>query len=513
MKLPVNYTFGSYLFSIFNRFISFNFRAMSVTVTRKDFNFLPDSSRILARFFRGGDERTQNLIARVLSLSEAQVQLALEQTLRDFAQRHRNISHVFIRHFNNIKGVIEDMQVDLNELSEECKLLIGAYCTMEYSIESAAFFNPSMMEDFDQTLLEPGEKRVIISFRATGEGHISSIVFRRAIIDRNCDLSLRKMGTDIDMPEISHKKLYDKERFVMKLKEMNIHEKYSMIIMNQLPDKFEYYSLKEAVSQVLNNRRIKAEKRMALEEITWLVDSFYDLKFHHDSDISERVIFPISASESRGIEDARFVRFYDEDNTSKIYATYTAYNGHTILPKLVSTDDFYTFRIMPLHGNGAMDKNLAFFPRKVNGKYAMLARVDGVNNYIMFSERPTLWNDPIKIQEPKYPWEFKQIGNCGSPIWTEEGWLLLTHGVGPMRRYCIGVSLFDLDDPTKEIGRLKEPLIAPLESERNGYVPNVVYSCGSIIHNNNLILPYAVSDYSSTYAVVNMDELFSELKK
>lgn len=486
---------------------------MSVTVNRKDIHFLPDSSRILARFFRAGDLRTQKLIARVLSLNEEQVHLALEQTLREFANRHRNISRVFIRHCNNIQGVIEKMNVDFDQLSEERKLLIGAYCTMEYSIESAAFFNPSIMEDFDQTMLEPGERRVILSFRATGEGHISSIVFRRAIIDKNFNINLRKIGEDIDMPEISHKKLYDKERFIKKLKEMKIPEKYSMTIMEHLPDKFEYYSLKEAVAQVLKNKRIKAEKRLALEEITWLVDSFYDLKFHHDSDLTERVIFPISASENRGIEDARFVSFQDEDNTTKIYATYTAYNGHTILPKLLSTSDFYTFRIMPLHGNGAKDKNLAFFPKKINGKYAMLSRVDGVNNYVMFSERSTLWNDPIKIQEPKYPWEFTQIGNCGSPIWTEEGWLVLTHGVGTMRRYCIGASLFDLDDPTKEIGRLKEPLIAPLESERDGYVPNVVYSCGSIIHNNHLILPYAVSDYSSTYAVVNMDELRAEFKK
>ncbi|WP_081211076.1 glycoside hydrolase family 130 protein [Salegentibacter sediminis] len=486
---------------------------MSITVIRKDVEFLPDSSRILARFFMAGDLRTKNLISRVLSLDEPQVHLALEQTLREFANRHRNISRVFLRHYNNIEGIIKDMKVDLDQISEERKLLIGAYCTMEYSIESAAFFNPSIMEDFDQTLLEPGEKRVILSFRATGEGHISSIVFRRAIIDKNCDLKLKTIGVDIDMPEISHKTLYDKGRFIQKLKEMEIPEKYIMTIMQQLPDKFEYYSLKEAVAEVLNNKHIKAEKRLALEEITWLVDSFYDLKFHHDSDITERVIFPISASESRGIEDARFVCFHDEDNTAKIFATYTAFDGHTILPKLVSTDDFYTFRIMPLHGNGARDKNLALFPRKIKGKYAMLARVDGVNNYVMFSDRATLWNEPIKIQEPKYNWEFTQIGNCGSPIYTEEGWLVLTHGVGTMRRYCIGASLFDLDDPTKEIGRLKEPLIAPLESERDGYVPNVVYSCGSIIHNNHLILPYAVSDYSSTYAVINMDELLSELKK
>ena len=244
-----------------------------------------------------------------------------------------------------------------------------------------------------------------------------------------------------------------------------------------------------------------------------MVDSYYDIEFKNDSDISERVIYPISESESNGIEDARFVHFTGEDGCVKFYATYTAYNGHTILPKFLSTDDFCKFRVMPLHGKGAMGKNLALFPKKIKGKYAMLSRLDGVNNYIMFSERNTLWNNPILLQQPKYPWEFTKIGNCGSPLWTEKGWLIITHGVGPMRRYCIGASLFDLDDPTKEIGRLCEPLLMPLENEREGYVPNVVYSCGSIIHNDHLILPYAVSDYSATYAVVEMAALFEGLKK
>jgi predicted GH43/DUF377 family glycosyl hydrolase len=232
-----------------------------------------------------------------------------------------------------------------------------------------------------------------------------------------------------------------------------------------------------------------------------------------DSDITERVIFPVSESESRGIEDARFVRFIDDDKSEMIYATYTAHSGHTVLPKLLSTKNFYTFRVMPLHGNGALNKNLALFPKKIKGKYAMLARIDGVNNYLMYSERPTVWNNPVIIQEPRFPWEFTHIGNCGSPIWTEEGWLIITHGVGAMRRYCIGASLFDLDDPSKEIGRLHEPLLAPREDEREGYVPNVVYSCGAIVHNDSLILPYAVSDYSSTYGVVEMAELIEALKK
>jgi predicted GH43/DUF377 family glycosyl hydrolase len=486
---------------------------MRVSVLRKNVRFTPDSSRVVARYFMNGDQRTQQLVNRIMMLDDKQIADALEHTLREFASRHRNISRVFLKHCANIQGIIENMAVDYAGLSEERKMLIGSYCTSEYSIESAAFFNPSIIEDFDQLYLEKGEKRVIISFRATGEGHISSIVFRRGVLDKNNDLQVMRPGDHIDMAEISHKKLYDKKRFTRKLKEMDIPDKYSLSIMQNLPEKFEYYSLKQEVNKVLQNNDVSNDRRKALEEVTWLADSFYDVQFKHDSDLSGRVLFPISDSESRGIEDARFVRFTDDDKTEKIYATYTAYNGHTILPKLLSTDNFYTFRVMPLHGSGAQNKNLALFPKKINGQYAMLARIDGVNNYLMYSDRPTIWNNPVMIQEPRYPWEFTQIGNCGSPLWTEEGWLVISHGVGPMRRYCLGASLFDLDDPSKEIGRLDEPLLSPREDEREGYVPNVVYSCGSIIHNDSLILPYAVSDYSSTYGVVHLPELLEAIKQ
>ena len=485
---------------------------MRVSVNRKNIKFKPDSSRVVARFFMNGNVRTEKVVARILAMDEYQIKKTLEQTLREFANRHRNISRIFFKHCANIQWIIERMGINYSELSDERKMLIGSYCTMEYSIESAAFFNPSIVEDFDQSDLELGEKRVILSFRATGEGHISSVVFRRAIIDKQNELHVSTIGDNIDMAEVTHKKLYDKIRFIKKLKEMHIPEKFSHTIMEELPEEFEYYALKKMVEKVLDDGTINGERKMALEEITWLADSFYDVEFQRDSDISERVLFPISDSESKGIEDARFVRFKEDDGTEKIYATYTAFNGHTILPKLLSTEDFYTFRVMPLHGKGAQNKNLSLFPKKIKGQYAMLARIDGVNNYIMYSDRSTIWNDPIMIQEPKFPWEFTQIGNCGSPIWTEEGWLVISHGVGPMRRYCIGASLFDPDDPSKEIGRLNEPLLAPLEDEREGYVPNVVYSCGAIIHNGNLILPYAVSDYSSTYAIVDMAELFYALK-
>ena len=484
---------------------------MKVSVTRKKIKFLPDSSRVVARYFMSGEERTKELIGRILVMNDQQVSHTLEQINREFARRHRNISSLFYKHCGNVKAIIEEMQVNYEQLSDERKMLIGSYLTMEYSIESSAFFNPSMVEDFDQSGLEKGEKRVVISFRATGEGHVSSIVFRRGVIDKENNLRMMRIGDNIEKAEVSHKMMFNKKRVLSKLAEMHTLDIYSSIMCN-LPDVFEYSVFKGLINKELSCENIDKEKKEAYEEVIWLLDSFYDVQFKHDSDISERVIFPVSDTESRGIEDARFVRFVDDDGSESVMGTYTAYNGHSILSKLITTEDFYTFRIMPLHGEGSQSKGMALFPKKINGKYAMLGRVDGVNNFLMYSTRTNQWESPQIIQRPKYPWEYTQIGNCGSPLWTQEGWLVITHGVGAMRRYCIGVSLFDLDDPSKEIGRLPEPLLAPLEDEREGYVPNVVYSCGSIIHNNSLILPYAVSDYSSTYAVVDMVELMVALK-
>jgi predicted GH43/DUF377 family glycosyl hydrolase len=484
---------------------------MKVAVVRKNVKFLPDSSRVVARYFNSGEERTKELIARILAMSDQYVVHTLEQINRGFARRHRNISAIFYKHFENIRPQLEEMQVNEAYLSEERKRLIGSYFTMEYSIESSAFFNPSMVEDFDQSSLEKGEKRVVISFRATGEGHVSSIVFRRGILDNDNNLRMMRIGNDIEKAEIVHKMMFNKKRIMSKLAEMHTLDIYSYIL-SDLPEVFEYSAFKNKLTIELANSDISKEKKEAYEEVIWLMDSFYDIQFKHDSDISERVIFPISETESRGIEDARFVRFVNDDKSESIMGTYTAFNGHSILSKLITTEDFYTFRIMPLYGEGSQGKGMALFPKKIKGKYAMLGRIDGVNNYLMYSLRPNEWKNPQIIQRPEYPWEFTQVGNCGSPLWTEEGWLIITHGVGAMRRYCIGASLFDLEDPSKEIGRLPEPLLTPLEDEREGYVPNVVYSCGSIIHNNSLILPFAVSDYSSAYAVVDLKELLDALK-
>lgn len=487
---------------------------MQVTVSRKNLVFNPDPSRVIARFLFTGEERAINTIQSILAMSEKQVLLTLNQTLRDYSMRHRNISRIFEKHFNKIANLIISLDENPDEIDYSKKILIGSYFTMEYSIESAAFFNPSMVEHPDQTDIKPGSKRVIISFRATGEGHISSIVFRTGILDKSNKLTVESIGDMLEEAEHIRRHVYDKKSFDHKLEEMQeIHGLIPpALILDKLPEKFTYGELRKCIDESRKSVHLTSDKEYLFNQLTWLASSHYELQFSLDTNISERVIFPVSANEKNGIEDARFVKFTDENNKTIYYATYTAFDGTTILPKLLETEDFYHFRIRPLHGEIAQNKGMALFPRKVNGKYAMLCRLDGFNNYIAYSDNITVWREAKILQQPQHPWELIQIGNCGSPIETEEGWLVITHGVGPMREYSLGAALFDLDNPEKEIARSKTPLLVPNTEEREGYVPNVVYSCGSMAHNEELIIPYAMSDYSSTYASVNLKELINELK-
>lgn len=485
---------------------------MSIELTRKDIVFQPDSSRVIARFFYNGDDRSRQLILAILALSETRQLQELSNVLRKYAKRHRNILRIFERHFSRLAHLLQSMNIDTQELDTNQRLLIGAYFTMEYSIEAAAFFNPSIVEDPDQSRTEPGETRIILSFRATGEGHISSIVFRSALIDKLNTITVEPAGRLLDSPEHVRNHIYKKESFLKKLREMqNFDNPAYPAIEQKLTETFTYEELKRYADEAGKRPEMDIAATLFLHEMMWLASSHYEMDFSLDTDISERVIFPIADTEKNGIEDARFVRFTDENDLQTYYATYTAYDGANILPKLLVTSDFYHFKVLPLHGEIAQNKGMALFPRKINGKYAMLCRIDGVNNYIAYSDNISVWRKAVLIQAPKYPWEFIQMGNCGSPIETEAGWLILTHGVGPMREYVLGVSLFGLDNPEVEIGRLNRPLLVPNRKERDGYVPNVVYSCGAFIHNQSLIIPYAISDYASTYAVVELKGLLEEL--
>lgn len=485
---------------------------MAVTTKRKNIQFKPNPKRVITRFYMPGHEsRAQSLLERILALSETERMLLFNQVLRQFSSRHRNITRILEQNYQLVEPLLKSISVDTNSLSRETRYVIGAYFTKEFSIESTAFFNPSIIEDPYQGNLHKNQKRIILSFRAVGEGHMSSIVFRSGLISESNDLILDPVSDCVDVPEIITRYQYDKQRFLAKLEEMDIKKDVIALVMSPLKDRFVYGELLAATDEVLKRQDLSFTGRQVVQAINWLAKSHYEVTFSLDTAISDRVLFPVSYAESNGIEDARFVRFVDDDGSTIYYATYTAYNGYAILPKLIATRDFYQFEVKPIHGEHAQNKGLALFPRKIKGQYAMLSRIDGLNNFVMFSEDVTLWQNASRIAAPQHPWELVQIGNAGSPLETEHGWLVITHGVGPMRAYCLGAMLLDLEDPTRVIARLREPLLVANEEEREGYVPNVVYSCGSIIHNGELIVPYAMSDYSSSIVNFPLDDLFDEL--
>ncbi len=487
---------------------------MAVSFQRKALRLIPDPRRVIARYYRPGhSDRARSIVQQVLGLSAEEVHWSLSRILRRFSGRHRNISRTFHSHYETLVREIPALADVTNGLSEEQRLLIGSYFTAEYAIESTAFYNPSIVEDPDQTDLQSGEKRLIISFRATGEGHISSITFRRGVVDEHCDIRLEEPGPLVDMPETVNRYVYDKTTFLKKLDEMRIRKEVIREVMDRLGQRFVYGELQASIEETLKNPSLSFTRRKVIQAINWLASSHYEVTFSRDTNISERVLFPVSYAESNGIEDARFVRFRDADGSTTYYATYTAYNGYAILPKLLETKDFYHFKVMPLNGEYAQNKGLSLFPRRIRGKYAMIGRCDGVNLYIMFSDNINLWQEAVQIQRPCFPWEFVQIGNAGSPLETEAGWLLITHGVGPVRTYCLGAALLDLEYPSRVIGRLKEPILTPNEEEREGYVPNVVYSCGSFIHNGYLIVPYGMADYATAFGCVPLQELLDRITR
>jgi predicted GH43/DUF377 family glycosyl hydrolase len=482
---------------------------MAFKVTRSNIRLNPDYKKVIPRFFNTGNERSLLMINKVLQMEDSDIETLLNHIFTEFSSRYRNIQAIFLKHFNIIKHLLADKDPDA--LAEKKKLLIGSYFTMEYSIEAAALFNPSIVEDPDQDGAGFGQKKVIVSFRATGESHISSLVFKRGTLDENGMLYFEPSGLFFTEGIVTEQNRDNKLAFKNVLSQMALPEDILPNILNQLQNSFTYKEMEAVLKDALTKIESPDEKKRLKYDILSRVNTSYELHFSADSLLSERVIFPVTITEKNGIEDARFVKFREDDGTFTYIATYTAYDGSFILPQLIITKDFCHFKIMPLHGKAAINKNLALFPRKINGHYVMLSRIDGINNYIMFSDDIYIWEEPILLQEPKYPWEFVQIGNAGSPIETEKGWLVITHGVGPMRKYCLGASLLDLSDPTIELGRLKEPLLMPNEEERDGYVPNVVYSCGSMIHGDKLIIPYAVSDHASSFASVPVKDLLESI--
>jgi predicted GH43/DUF377 family glycosyl hydrolase len=472
----------------------------SLAIHRHHIILQPESARVIIRpFIPSSGRRLSTIIGRALALTEEEVEKELTAVHADFDSRHFDIEPVLMSHFAKVQSEIFTQR----PLTRSRQLLIGALFSGEYSLEAAALFNPSIVPHPDQNGVPVGGLRFIMSLRATGEGHISSIEFREGIIAPDGHIELTPVSRYVSLPEVLPNPGYRKKRFMIKLHEMGFDNECTAAVMDALATEFTRNELAVRVASVRRESLpLSHETKRTLECIQWLADSNYELRFSDKLALSERILFPVSDNESNGIEDARFVRFVDDDGTVTYCATYTAYNGRAILPQLIETQDFLHFRVLTLNGGAVQNKGMALFPRRIGGRHAMLSRQDDENLFVMFSDNPHYWTDPHLILRPAEAWESVKIGNCGSPIETEAGWLVITHGVGPMRKYCIGAVLLDLEDPTRVIGRLREPLLCPVGIEREGYVPNVVYSCGSLIHGGQLILPYAMSDKAT--AIVSM---------
>lgn len=425
-------------------------------LNRQGLYLKPDPTRVIVRPFKPSTEprhlnprdksRANEIVDRVLSLDPIATAHQLREILANFDGRHRNL----LRQFELRADAMEDAFYHHQQFSQQQRQLVGAYFMNEYSFESAALFNPSIVAHPDQAGIAEGSKRVILSLRAVGEGHISSLTFRSGVLDPDGALA-------IDPP----------------------------IRLAGLPVIHAHDGLAPA--------------------------GCIGLSFNHDSDLSERVVFPVTEAQANGIEDARFVAFEDEGKTI-YFATYTAYSGSSIRSELLETVDFLNFTLTPLRGPAARNKGMALFPRRINGRYAMIARQDSENLFLLYSDDLLHWEEGQMLMKPEFAWQFVQIGNCGSPVEIDEGWLLFTHGVGPMRRYAIGVTLLDKQDPSIILSRTVDPLLQPEPTEREGYVPNVVYSCGAMRHGDLIALPYAVSDTYSNFTTIKIRELLETMR-
>jgi predicted GH43/DUF377 family glycosyl hydrolase len=481
-----------------------------IQVTRTGTILRPEQSRVLLRPFNPGDaERASSIIKRIMQVPDEDVGQMLKIISTDFAPRHKDLHGAFLERFDQVCAPTAGNC----HLSHDRRLLIGAYFMAEYSLESAALFNPSIVRHPDQTGMAKGDVRFILSLRATGEGHISSITFRTGVIYSDHRIEVFPPMGCVSEPRQIPNPFYEKPLFERKLIELGHTHPFVKNVLARLGFSFGLEELRAALNIEHGQRPggLTAAEQNAAQSIWLLARANHDVQFQADQDLSERILFPATPSQRNGIEDARFVHFQDDDGTGIYYATFTAYDGRTILPELVETTDFLRFRFITLNGPAAENKGMALFPRKIDGKYAMLSRQGAEDVSIMFSDNIHFWNERKVILEPEFPWELVQMGNCGSPIETDAGWLVLSHGVGPVRKYCIGAFLLDRDDPTKVIGRLKEPLLMPNEDEREGYVPNVVYTCGFLLHEGTLIIPYGLADHATGFVTAPLQQVLDAM--
>ncbi|MGH9132866.1 MAG: glycosidase [Ilumatobacteraceae bacterium] len=484
----------------------------TAAVTQTGVELRPDRTRVIARFFvpgredvGPGDSRAAPVIERILQLSEPEVEEAMHDIDARFTERHRDLHRMFSEHATLITSRIDP---DVS-LSTSRRLLLGASFTHEYAIEGAALCNPSAVLHPQQDA--NGDATFILSVRGIGEGHRSSIGFRTGTITENGTVTIDHPApypvTASVSPALHHRSV-----FHAKLAELDDDHENAHYVLDPLPRLFDHAHLDARLERLAGDVATRRHTSTTIAHLRDIADACYRVEFPTDSELSERVLWPHARAERHGMEDARFVRFVEESGETRYYATYTAFDGTNVAQHLLETTDFTTFTASPMAGAAAAGKGLALFPRMVGGRYAALSRSDRETNAVAFSDDLHCWPSSRTIQTPERPWEILQLGNCGSPVETEAGWLVLTHGVGPMRTYSLGAILLDLDEPQRVLARSEAPLISPGIASRDGYVPNVVYSCGGFAHNDTLVVPYGVGDQTISVATLSISELLRTLR-
>jgi predicted GH43/DUF377 family glycosyl hydrolase len=473
----------------------------------------PDPARVVARLFvagqelgGGGSSRALGVVARVLALDDAEVTVRLAELRERFGHRHRDLDAVFARHAERVAGRLDPDE----EVSDDRWLLLGATFTHEYSVEAVALCNPSMVPHPDQSDVAEGDLRFVMSVRGIGEGHRSSIGFRTGVVSE-------RGVVQVDEPSVHlttgtpHPGIFDRQAFQARLAELGADGEDSAYVLDRMGETFTLAELDERLDLLAAESDTRPDELATATRLRAIATCSYQTHFPLGSTISERTLMPAMAAESHGMEDARFVRFVDDDGAATYYATYTAFDGRDVAQQLLRTTDFVTFASSPLVGPAAANKGLALFPRRVHGRLAALSRHDRESNGVAFSDSIARWDSATTFQVPGVGWDVVQLGNCGSPIETDWGWLVLTHGVGPMRTYSIGALLLDIDDPTRVVATCTRPLLAPTAEERDGYVPNVVYSCGALRHGDNLVVPYGIADTSLGFATLHLPSLLETM--
>ena len=487
--------------------------AVDELVTRRRLRLNRDPSRVVARLFVPGahppeaSSRAASVVRRILALSDAEVDVAYERVLSGFGNRHRGLEQTFADNFR----VVAHRVPAGAELSKTRELLIGAHFTQEYAIEGAAFTNPSMVPHPDQSGMAPGELRFLMSARAIGEGHLSCVEFRTGAVGPNGELAVDQPSPYADTGHL-RSATYSRTQLAHALNRPNEDDEILAFLLHHLPEDFTEAELEQLLGTLSPELLVLERTFQTLSRVHWFIACQYWVDFPGDTDVSEHVLWPTSPTERHGIEDARFVRFTDDDGRVSYRATYTAYDGTDTRTQLLETKDFRSFKMSQLFGKAVGNKGLALFPRKIGGQYAALSRWDRETNSLATSRDCRTWPQARALEVPSHDWDLMQVGNCGSPVETDEGWLVLTHGVGPMRVYALGALLLDLEDPARVIGALKEPLLIASPEERDGYVPNVVYSCGPMKHRDTLVIPYGFGDMGVEFATVPVSGLVERIR-